>query len=235
MRFHTRVSLAAFAALFISACSSDKGADKDAKPAASPDSALMESAATPRDSLGRPIGRVIREAVKTGYVGAGTKQPVTLELIKAPEGFPVQFSTYKTTDLQMASARIGSNASITLSRVVSAQSGSQGIVQIQFDTAGASSANPAEEALKSYTSGMKISALSMTALEGYPWAKQARSYRYTSEGRQVTGRIIAGTRGSHAWRILVQHAPDAAAAINPRLDILLRNWRWDDDFTYLVK
>ncbi len=238
MRFLRFAACAALSVLSTTACMADKGKDKDKDAAdakAASDSIPMISQNTPLDSMGRPIGRVNREPVSMGYLRVeGDSQIVTMELYRSPASYPPSFSTYKSADMQVASAVVGGTFSVTLSPVFGAAPNPLAFVQIQSDTIALPEKDPAGAAVSAFTSPMKVSRLTVTPNDRYPFATAAKSFRFTTEGTPVTGTMIVGRRGNHTYRILVQYPPEFGDGMAPRVGLILRHFRWDDDFTYLV-
>ncbi|MEO5509120.1 MAG: hypothetical protein ABIS27_00720 [Longimicrobiales bacterium] len=211
---------------------SDKGKKSDA-PAA--DSIPMVTRATWMDSLHRPLGRVRRMPTLMGRIRIANDSPmVNMDLYSQPDGFPLRFTTYKVSDMTVSTMKIGSSSSITLSPLFNGTPDPQAYVQIQFDSAAPPASGAAEAAIKLSTSGMKPSDLRVTPSDEYPWATAASSFRYEASNRSFAGMVLIGRRGTQTFRIFVHYPVELASQMAPRVKLVIQQWRWSDDYTYLV-
>jgi hypothetical protein len=216
-------------------CSGDAADKVGANATAGGDSVPMARFDTPVDSLGRPLGRVRREPTRTlNIVVEGQKQATPVELFEAPEDFPVRFSTYKPTVMQVAMAHIGSTATVTFSPVFGGQLDPDAFVQVQFDTTALAADDPAGLAIETILTESGASNLTTNELKDYDWATAAKSFRFRRAGRRITGTMIVGTRGDHSYRIFTEYPEEFGDGMGPRVSMLLRQWRWEDDYTYLL-
>ncbi len=220
--------------LSAAACSGDKSGDT--ADATSTDSVPMATMKSPRDSMGRPTGRVRRELTTIRRLdGDPDSQLVSIELYTPPADFPVQFTTYKSGDTQVGSGRIGSNASVTFTPMFGAGTDPNTFIQVSFDTTALDSTDPAGAALKVMTADSTMRGMQTSDDSSYPWATAARTFRYTAGGKQISGTVIVGRRGSHSYWIFVKHPADLRSKVMPRAQLILDQWRWEDDYSYLVK
>jgi hypothetical protein len=222
----------ALCALFaVSACSDDR---KTPAATSAPDTAVAPTAETPRDSLGRPVGKVIRSATMNGTTQKnGTIEVIAMELVKPAAGFPGNFSTYKSQDVQMASMKIGSVGTITLTPMFGAATDPNAFIQIQFDTAKLAVTDPAGAAFEAATKGVKITKPAVSDVP-YPWADAAKSFRYSAEGKPLVTVMFVGHHGPTTFHVMAQSPPAHSEAMAQRLNLILKHWRWDDDYSYLV-
>jgi hypothetical protein len=214
----------------VAACSSDKKKGD----AAATDSIPMVTRTWKLDSLQRPVGRVRRMPTLMGRLRTERdSQMVSMELYSPPENFPIQFTTYKSADMQTSSMILNGAASLTFTPLLGTKLDPQTFMQVHTDTAAIPATDPIDATLESITTGRKVSGQTITKLDGYPWATAAASYSYTLEGRKLQGTVILGRRGTHTFRIVTQYPADLADMMAPRIDLILKQWRWDD-YTYLI-
>jgi hypothetical protein len=231
MRAATVLAGGALVLLVAYGCS-DKGKKADATAS---DSIPMVTRATWLDSLHRPLGRVRRMPSLMGRIRIAADTPmVNMDLLTQPDGFPLRFTTYKVSDMTVATMKIGSSSSITMTPLLNGTPDPQAYVQIQFDTAAPPATGAAEEAIKLSTSGNKPSGLRVTPSNDYPWATTASTFRYTASNRSFAGMIVIGRRGTDTYRIFVHYPAELESQMAPRAKLIIEQWRWEDDYSYLV-
>jgi hypothetical protein len=232
MRFPTRSAIVVIGSLtaLIAACSSDKkgGAGAGA------DSAVA-NAPLQFDSLDRPIGKVVRPPTVNSVMKVnGSNQIQVREIVLSSEFMPLQYTTYKPAAMQIGSSKIGSLATETYTPMLGSQTDPTAYVQVQMDSSALAPVDPATAAIKAIAATRKVTDLSISDAPGYAWAKDAKQFSFKEGGATIAGTIIVGNRGPVKYVFISQSPVAQRSEMAPRLKMLLEQWRWEDDGSYLV-
>jgi hypothetical protein len=136
--------------------------------------------------------------------------------------------------MQMASMIRDGVATLSLSPIFGSQPDHDAYVQIIFDTMSVPATNAADSTLRMLTTGRKVSGVSGTHADSTAWATDAKTYQFTADGKKLQSTVIVGRRGKTTYRIFAQYPASRADVVRARLHELLTQWRWEDDYSYLI-
>lgn len=162
----------------------------------------------------------------------GMPEPVELRLFEAPDGFPLPFSTYHTTDMA-ASADADEGTAHFVAEFGGVRNEDAFVHVYVFPPE-----TPWQEAVataRGYEAGRGIPAgrnvepiaegLDEPSLE---WAIESYRYRYQSGGQWYGGTVGVGMREARPFLILRHWPVEYVEGFNPRADFVTETWRWFD-------
>lgn len=155
----------------------------------------------------------------------GMPQPVSLQLVRAPEDVPAPFTTYATSDFEVESDQPGDQRTLRLVAAFGGQRNDDAFIEIASYPSGVEEAEAIERARR--TAGDSVRAVSDSA-RAHTWT--TREWRTTLAGERgsLVRQVLLGRRGDAWFHVLVQHPPEYGDGFGPRVHVLLEEWRWSD-------
>ena len=154
----------------------------------------------------------------------GTPEPMTLQLVESPDGFPMKFSTYMPPDMQVSF--VPDSAAVKFTAAFGGTVQPLAYVHVQRLAGGIEDAR-AESIPARMLGGKAVDRLEVYAGKP-PWADDGAGYSYTENGTHYSGTIATQTEGGTPFRIIIHMPSEYGDGMGPRVEMLLRHWRWSD-------
>lgn len=157
----------------------------------------------------------------------GFDEPFTLRLFRAPDDFPLQFSTYFPPDM-LAEVTREPAPGVSFVANFAGKRNDNAVLRVVFEPAGTiESAAKARARRAAAERGMNDRADDTPrrfawSLAEYDFAEQ------TSDGEQVGGTVAVGRHGDRYFQVLLMYPDEYGDGMGPRVARILDEWRWQD-------
>lgn len=237
---HTRfLHLALLMAL--AACTAEPPADDDAtiEPEDTLPSPPFSVETLPPDSLvdvQHPDSLPARPPVLRDSIGIeGMVQPERLTLVKSPAGFRPPFSTYLPSQMRAEFSVNDSAPSVRFVAEFGGQRNPDAYLQVKLYPRGSAELVP-RTAIDVYLRGRDPRQDNVQESGGWPWTIAAYDFQYggSAAASGFMGTIGLARHGNRYLHVLAHYPADYGDGIGPRIERILREWRWEDDGAPLV-
>lgn len=187
-------------------------------------------------------GPTPRPAARTDTIELeGMPEPIHLTLFRAPDEFPLPFTTYVPDDMEPVvpgdearAVGVGGGGSVRFVAAFGGQRNPDAFVHLLVFPRG-TDRNEAVALARGYTAsrGVPVSrgAVPLSSEEAerrMPWAFESFAFRYQSEGQWFLGAVGVGEHDGRLFQI-VRHFPgDYADGFGPRAGLVMESWHWAD-------
>jgi hypothetical protein len=151
----------------------------------------------------------------------GMAEPMVLRLFRAPQAFPLAFSTYVPADMEAGVAASGEGDAVRFVARFGGVRDERAGLSLHVPAAGLDAA--AAQRLATEMAAMHGAAERMSS-GGYTWALE--EYRFHSPER--VGRVALGRHDSRYFLLLLAHPPEFGDGFAPRAARILGEWQWAD-------
>lgn len=151
----------------------------------------------------------------------GMKEPVTLNLFRTPEKFPLSFSTYIPEDMQAETVSSGDEMVVRIVSAFGGKKNPEARIQIGALPPGTELQEAREYAQKMIQNIQDASAEDDPSR--YPWAEVT----YALRGSRA-GFLSLGKHTDRWFYILLQYPPEYGDGMAPRSAMVLNQWQWRD-------
>ena len=215
-------ALLPIALLIACAIESNEGDDGGAHPSSRSASGARANADAVDAATARPQTRVDTLFLE------GMAEPVTLTLVRAPNEFPLPFSTYTAGDFIVESVASTANGESAV-RFIAAFGGvrnDEAFLEVAAYPAGTTEAEAAARAERAVGARGHVVAAGEASME---WAvRQWRLEARDPRGGWTLGFAGLGRHGDRWFHILARYPAEYADGFGPRAGLILEHWRWDD-------
>ena len=158
----------------------------------------------------------------------GMAEPVTLTLVRAPNDFPLPFSTYATSDFIVESVASTANGdpAVRFIAVFGGVRNDDAFLEVAAYPAGTTEAEASARAARAVGEGGEVVAPEEASMEWTvrQWRLAARDPR----GGWILGFAGLGRHGDRWFHIVARYPGEYADGFGPRADLILEYWRWGD-------
>jgi len=158
----------------------------------------------------------------------GMAEPVELTLVRAPDGFPLPFTTYTTRDFVVESSTSKGEGDPAV-RFIAAFGGvrnDDAFLEVAAYPAGTTEAEAAARAERAAGAGGTVVASDQTSPD---WAvRQWRIAERDPRGGWILGFAGLGRHAGRWFHILARYPGESADGFGPRAELILEHWRWAD-------
>jgi hypothetical protein len=165
----------------------------------------------------------------------GTAQPERLTLVRSPEGFQPPFSTYVPPGLRTGFMAGDSTPSARFVAAFGGTVNNDAYLQVRVYPPGSSEV-VARNAVDAYLRGRDPRQDNIRESERWPWAREAYDFSYGGEGgtELFVGTMAIARHGNRFLHVLVHYPAEYGDGMGPRVEKILREWRWEDDGSRLT-
>lgn len=185
---------------------------------------------------GAPPGPAVAErpATRTDTIYLeGMAEPMSLELFRTPDGFPLQFSAYVPEDMEVELLR-DEEAAVQFVAAFGGQRNPEAFVHVFVHPAG-TDPQAAVGTMRSFgaSRGIPVS-MGIEPLpepEGtrrMPWADRAFSFRYQGDAGWIVGSMGLGSHDGRLFHVITHYPQEYGDGFGPRAAKILETWRWED-------
>ncbi len=157
----------------------------------------------------------------------GAADSVEFRLVQSPAGFPAGFSTYIPADMQAQPRATDAGHSLEIVANFGDVRNERAYLQFFFYPAGTSLAL-ARTNIDSFITGLNPEVDRSRPVTPYPWATEQIAFSYPHEQQTFVGHAAIAQRGAVPFHLIVHYPAEYGDGMGPRVDAVLREWRWDD-------
>lgn len=153
----------------------------------------------------------------------GMPQVESATLVTSPSGFALPFSTYVPEGMEAEFA-----APLAV-RFIAAFGGTRNADAFMMMEAHDTARPAARDILERLMSARSVREHEVTQTQREGWAEEAIGFRaIASDGTNVTGSISVGEHNDRWFHIVRYYPVEYGDGLPPRLNTILRHWRWED-------
>lgn len=154
----------------------------------------------------------------------GFEEPFTLRLYKAPEEYPLGFSTYLPLDMLVEA---GDDGSIAFVANFAGKRNADAALRLLPD--GAASGAAAARLARDYARARGLTARRAGAPHRFAWSLAEFDFMEgRPDGEPILGTVAVAGHDGRYFRIVVSYPEDYAEGFTPRALRILEEWRWAD-------
>jgi hypothetical protein len=181
------------------------------------------------EPLPAPVPAPPRPAERTDTVMVeGSPQVERLRLERSPDGFAVPFSTYVPEGLDV---EFGAAAGIDRVRFAAAFTGTvdeRAFMMVRVYPPGTTRLE-VEDAVRELVASRAPGMDETSPMDAPPWADWAARLAYRrSVDQRYLGAVMVGQHGGRFFEVLRLYPAENGDGLAPRLEAILRHWRWED-------
>ncbi|HSJ14171.1 MAG TPA: hypothetical protein VK939_07140 [Longimicrobiales bacterium] len=165
----------------------------------------------------------------------GTAQPERVALVRSPPAFRPPFSTYVPAGLRTEFMAGDSTPSVRFLAEFGGQLNPEAYLQVRIYPPGAAEL-VARNAVDAYLRGREPRQDNITESSRWTWAIDAYDFSYGGQARTThfVGSIAIARHGNRYLHVLVHYPAEYGDGMGPRVEQILREWRWEDDGRMLI-
>jgi hypothetical protein len=212
-------------------CIACAGTDSDVDGSAQDANMARDTAAVvtaPQDTAPAGSARPRPETIRDTVMIEGIAEVETASLVSTPANFPLPFSTYLPEGMRAEFADDGSRV-----RFIAAFGGTvnpDAYVQVS------PAMGDARAAADSIIRSARGSAAEVSHADAPSWAEGAARFMYrNTAGDLVSGRVTSARHSGRVFHVVHHYPAEYADGMGPRIDRILRHWRWEDTGAMLVR
>lgn len=236
-RRHSTTALLVLTLLAACTVESHEGDDAGAPPRSRPSSAAQPGADTAGAAMAAQSGAIRDTAGATAarpqmrvdtLLLEGTAEPVELTLVRAPDGFPLPFSTYATSDfiVESTASKGDDDPAVRFIAAFGGVRNDDAFLEVAAYPAGLTEAQATARAERAVGAGGNVVAPEEGSMD---WAvRQWRLSTRDPSGGVILGFAALGRHDGRWFHILARYPGEYADGFGPRADLILEHWRWDD-------
>lgn len=151
----------------------------------------------------------------------GAQEPMTFHLFRAPEGFPLGFSTYVPGDVDADVLSSGEGDAVRFTARFGGVPNEAALLSVHFPTE-ERSADDAQRRVREIAASH--GAPERVSDGAFSWALE--EYRFQTRDR--VGRVALGRHAGRYFEVIVAYPPEMGDGFAPRAHRILGEWRWED-------
>lgn len=152
----------------------------------------------------------------------GMPEVVTGRLYRAPEGFPLPFSTYLPEGLAPESVQTNAGQAVRIVAEFGGRRNENAYLRITALPAGTTEAEARELARSLAGDGARLD-----DAPSHPWAIAEYHFTRRTPGNPV-GFVALGSHGDRFFTIMAHYPAEYGDGLGPRIAYILEHWRWED-------
>lgn len=153
----------------------------------------------------------------------GMPEIITSHLYQAPASFPLPFSTYIPEGMAPETVSAEEGEAIRVVVEFGGRRNENAYLQITALPAGTTEAQAREIARSQAAEGIQPDDVPF-----YPWSIAEHMFMRGGQRGFVVGRLALGRHGGRYFTITSHYPAEYGDGLGPRIDYILRNWRWED-------
>ena len=170
-----------------------------------------------------------RPARKQGVIMIeGTADTMELRLVRAPDDFPLQFSTYVPPDMEVEIDVSGDGGrSIKVVANFAGRRNERAYVQFHVYPPGTTRAI-ARNAITGFLSGLNPEIDLSQPVAPPPWGIERTRFAYPHEAQRFVGSVVLAERGDLLFHTVVHYPDEYGDGMAGRVGKIMEEWRWAD-------
>lgn len=219
------------AALLLSACTADDEgetpAPDDTPPPAAGQAARPEDGADPALPA-RPETRADTLMLE------GVPEIERATLVRSPPDFGLPFSTYVSSGLRTEFRTGDGGSAVRFSAAFGGVENRNAYLQVYVYDAGVERPT-VNDVITGFVRSRAPGIDEAEPLEAPAWALEAMRFAYIGTGSvRMVGRTLTGEHNGRYFHVIAHYPLEYAEGMGPRIDSILRQWRWEDTGALLV-
>lgn len=229
-------AMLAAAALLLSACTAkDEGetpAPDDTPPPAAGQAA--PPAAQPEDSAD-PALPTRPETRADTLMLEGMPEIERATLVRSPPDFALPFSTYVSSGMRTEFRTGDGGSAVRFSAAFGGVENRNAYLQVYVYDAGVERPT-VNDVITGFVRSRAPGIDEAASIETPPWALEAMRFAYIGTGGvRMVGRTLTGEHNGRYFHVIAHYPQEYAEGMGPRIDRILRQWRWEDTGALLVR
>ncbi len=157
----------------------------------------------------------------------GMPDTVEMHLVRAPEGFPLVFSTYAPADMVVQADSSDAGHSLEFVARFGGVLNERAYVQFFFYPAGTALAS-ARSLVETFVAGLNPELDLSREATPRTWMTERSAFTYPHEEETFVGSIGLAQRGNVVFHYLEHYPAEYGDGMAPRIGTILDEWRWGD-------
>lgn len=163
----------------------------------------------------------------------GAPATMVLRRFETPEDFALPFTTWVPEDLRVEPEADGEHDAVRFAADFGTPQNRDGYLNVFVFEPGTTAADARGLARALKTSrGVPVSQgfepVEANAPDVFPWAVHEEPYAYQDDGRWFVGRLAVGRHDRRFFLVVTHYPREMAEGLEPRIQRVLRDWRWAD-------
>lgn len=185
-------------------------------------------AEAPEEPAERPDEREDTVAVE------GMPEAVRLVLYRSPEGYPLPFTTYVPSTMEVTRDATGEADEVLFVASFGGVRNEAAALRVMVHRAGASEWEVVE-VLRQLARDLGTELVELPEPQEFGWSlREFRNAPRRSPGQTVQGRLALGVLGDRFFTVAIHYPPEYGDGFEPRARQILREWRWQGSSRPLV-